>query len=177
MASGRRGSTGCTKADRDNSIMEEKNKFVRAGADVGRQKQVQVFFGSFSCLVFVMRKGGTRENSPRAASKRMPYMNQTSGVSARGSIMKREMTVKKNQKPERRRANSGQCNPASPIPERNERTRKRNGGHQAMREKSFSLPNRIQRGLVREEISGHPRRCNRAAHMIQAHEPRRARKD
>jgi hypothetical protein len=47
-------------------------------------------------------------------------------------MMKREMTVK-NQKPERRRANSGQCNPANPIPDRNERTRKGNGSHQSMR--------------------------------------------
>lgn len=51
---------GCTKADRDTLIMEEKNKFVRTGADVGRQKQLQIFLGSFWLFGFRYAQRGNK---------------------------------------------------------------------------------------------------------------------
>lgn len=67
MASERRGSTGCTKADRDNLIMEEKNKFVRAGVDVGRRKQVQIFFESFWLFGFRYAQRGNKGEQPEGS--------------------------------------------------------------------------------------------------------------
>ena len=45
--------------------MEEKNKFVRARADVGRRKQVEIFFGSFLVVWFSLCAKGEQGRTAR----------------------------------------------------------------------------------------------------------------
>ena len=79
----------------------------------------------------------------------MPYINQTG--TSHGRPMKREMTVKKLSSP--RDAAQIPDNATQPNPSPTE-MRKRGNGTGVIKpceKKWFSLPNRIQRGLVREE--------------------------